>query len=71
VTTTPIPLNEKELLVYNCPRCNMHTEQRDYGPCFRCIEELRVKMNLEKKNDVAADYIPKMNVVPNAIASKE
>ena len=54
-----------------CPRCATSTTDEFYGPCTPCREELRVTMAREKSEVVAAAYEPKMNVVPNQIATKE
>jgi hypothetical protein len=60
-----------ELLDIKCPRCRSASRERFYGPCTDCREELRQTIGSEKKvlEDVA--YEPKMNVVPNQIATKE
>lgn len=42
-----------------------------YGPCSVCVGELRSKIGLDRKEVGIADYEPKMNVTPNAVASKE
>jgi hypothetical protein len=42
-----------------------------YGPCANCVVELRAGQALNKQDAVLQDYIPKMNVTPNAVASKE
>jgi hypothetical protein len=54
-----------------CPRCSTSTTDEFYGPCATCRGELRVTMTREKSAVVAAAYEPKMNVVPNQIATKE
>lgn len=54
-----------------CPRCGASAQERFYGPCTSCREQLRATMGGEQKvlDDVV--YEPKMNVVPNQIATKE
>jgi hypothetical protein len=42
-----------------------------YGPCQNCVTDLRAGQALEKQAATVEDYIPKMNVTPNAVASKE
>jgi hypothetical protein len=54
-----------------CPRCNRAVVERFYGPCETCRAELRATLGNDGGDVVAAEYEPKMNVVPNAIASKE
>ncbi len=54
-----------------CPRCNDSVTERFYGPCESCRAELRATIAGEASDAEAVEYEPKMNVVPNAIASKE
>lgn len=44
---------------------------RYYGPCETCRDELRATQAGEKSDVPEAEYVPKMNVTPNAVASKE
>lgn len=57
-------------LAFTCPRCRRDVEEVGYGPCSSCRDELRA-LGGEKKDLVQEDYIPKMNVTPNAVALKE
>jgi hypothetical protein len=41
------------------------------GVCSRCRDELRAAFQREAKEVAVADYEPRMNVTPNAVASKE
>lgn len=61
--TDPLPLT--------CPRCGKSTEARFYGPCGACFDELRTTMGGEARHVEVADYEPKMNVTPNAVALKD
>jgi hypothetical protein len=63
-----LPENDLEL---TCPRCQRAVVERFYGPCDACRAELRASLGNDGSDVVAAEYEPKMNVVPNAIASKE
>lgn len=54
-----------------CPRCGASAVERFYGPCDTCRADLRQKLTGEKSDLIADEYEPKMNVTPNAIASKE
>lgn len=55
-----------------CPRCASSLQGEDfYGVCAHCRSELREVFSDDSRDVVAAEYEPKMNVVPNAIASKE
>jgi hypothetical protein len=52
-----------------CPRCH-GPGGRYYGPCDSCRAELRARVRGEAAVlDVA--YEPKMNVVPNQVATKD
>jgi hypothetical protein len=58
-------------LDYSCPRCRRATIGRFYGPCDTCRDELRIAYLSEARNVEAEEYVPKMNVTPNAIATKD
>ena len=60
-----------ELQTVTCPRCRSEVEQRFYGPCERCVTELRAKFDAVARDVEAAEYIPQMNVTPNAVATKD
>ena len=54
-----------------CPRCGTATAERFYGPCTSCRAELRMKFLSEGREVEVAEYVPKMNVTPNAVALKD
>ena len=54
-----------------CPRCGATNEERFYGPCTACRGDLRAKYLGEGRIVEVAEYVPKMNVTPNAVASKD
>jgi hypothetical protein len=56
---------------YTCPRCNTSVRQRFYGPCASCRDELRATVAGEARHVEVAEYVPKMNVTPNAVALKD
>ncbi|MCU1394190.1 MAG: hypothetical protein JWM34_2618 [Ilumatobacteraceae bacterium] len=56
---------------FECPRCHESASARFYGPCDTCRATLRATMGTEARDVVAAEYVPKMNVTPNAVALKE
>ena len=60
-----------ELLEFTCPRCGLEAQADFYGPCPTCVGELGAVMHLTGAGLAAGDYVPKMNVTPNAVASKE
>ncbi|MCU0310456.1 MAG: hypothetical protein MUE36_05900 [Acidimicrobiales bacterium] len=54
-----------------CPRCALTSTVRYYGPCDDCRSALRMSYAGLARHVEAAEYEPKMNVTPNAVASKE
>jgi hypothetical protein len=54
-----------------CPRCGRDVEERYYGPCAACREELRAAFQREARVVEVAEYEPKINVTPNAVATKD
>jgi hypothetical protein len=59
------------VLSFTCPRCGSSVDDRFYGPCPSCREELRAALGGPAREVEAAAYEPKMNVTPNAVALKE
>ena len=55
----------------DCPRCGREVEERFHGPCESCRAELRATFTHEGRIVEVAEYEPKMNVTPNAVALKE
>jgi hypothetical protein len=53
-----------------CLRCGAETMLRFAGPCPACAEELRAKFQGEGRA-VSDEYVPKLNVTPNAVALKD
>jgi len=62
---TPLPTS--------CPRCKKSLGEAEYyGVCATCAADLRSTYSGEPRSDIeAGEYEPKMNVTPNAVASKE
>lgn len=60
-----------EPLSFTCPRCAALTLGRFYGPCDACRSELRAAYAGEAREVEVAEYEPKMNVTPNAVALKD
>lgn len=56
---------------FTCPRCHTEVSERFYGPCDSCRTELRAALGGDKKQVETGDYVPKMNVTPNAVALKD
>ena len=58
-------------LTITCPRCGHEASERFYGPCSSCREELRSTLGGDARALDTAEYEPKMNVTPNAVALKD
>lgn len=57
-----------------CPRCGSLLDaaaDRFYGPCTDCRAQLRAKFLGDGRAVEVAEYEPKMNVTPNAVALKD
>jgi hypothetical protein len=53
-----------------CLRCGKQTAMRFSGPCAMCAAELRAQFRRDARA-IDAEYEPKMNVTPNAVALKD
>ena len=56
---------------FPCPRCGTDATEAWYGPCTSCRDQLRASYAGEAREIDAAEYVPKMNVTPNAVATKD
>ena len=56
---------------FTCPRCQSPTETEFYGPCAGCRTELVNAYRSDGRVVELAEYEPKMNVTPNAVALKD
>jgi len=54
-----------------CLRCGAETMSRFAGPCPACTQELRAMFEGRARAVEDAEYVPKMNVTPNAVALKD
>jgi hypothetical protein len=54
-----------------CMRCHRTAPMRFYGLCTPCREELHRIFEGEARDVGVAEYEPKMNVTPNAVALKD
>lgn len=54
-----------------CPRCRSGVDEDFYGPCDSCRVELRATIRGVAREVDVAEYVPKMNVTPNAVALKD
>ena len=68
MATDPAPLDPVD---FTCPRCGLGAAERFYGPCTACRAQLRATLGGEGREVEAAAYEPKMNVVPNQVATKD
>jgi hypothetical protein len=70
-TVATMPSDTLADLEFVCPRCQRAASETFYGPCHECRTELRSVFAGEAREIEVVAYEPKMNVVPNQIASKE
>jgi hypothetical protein len=56
---------------FDCPRCKSATIEEFYGPCTVCRAALHAKFESVGRVVDVAEYEPKMNVTPNAVALKD
>ena len=54
-----------------CFRCRAQAPMRFAGLCDGCRAELRATLGNEGRTVEAAEYVPKRNVTPNAVALKD
>ena len=59
------------MLTFDCPRCRRPTEADLYGPCSDCVTELRARYAGRAREVEVAEYEPKVNVTPNAVALRD
>lgn len=58
-------------LSIECPRCGQSVTTRFYGPCEACAAALGEAYPGLGREVEAPEYEPKMNVTPNAVATKD
>ena len=56
---------------FSCPRCQSPVDDEFYGPCNTCRGELAAMYSGLGRTVDVAEYEPKMNVTPNAVALKD
>jgi hypothetical protein len=66
-STDPVPATR----AFACPRCHTEVTEAWYGPCTTCCADLRLSLSGEARQIDTTDYVPKMNVTPNAVATKD
>jgi hypothetical protein len=60
-----------DVIDFTCPRCNADVVEAFYGPCESCRGELVAALGGDARDIETAAYEPKMNVVPNQVATKD
>ena len=70
-TRDPEEMTVPDAIDFTCPRCSASVTDTYYGPCDTCRADLRATLGGEQRDVAVGDYIPKMNVTPNAVASKD
>ncbi|MDG2039836.1 MAG: hypothetical protein P8J30_05080 [Ilumatobacter sp.] len=56
---------------FSCPRCQTSAVDDYYGPCATCRSDLVAKFSGLGRAVRVAEYEPKINVTPNAVALKD
>ncbi len=56
---------------FDCPRCGRPATAEYWGPCAECRDDLATRSARDARDVEVAAYEPKMNVVPNQVATKE
>lgn len=56
---------------FDCIRCGAVAPMRFRGLCPDCRTQLRDGSRRESRDIEVAEYVPKMNVTPNAVALKD
>jgi hypothetical protein len=54
-----------------CMRCGTAARLRFAGPCPHCVAELSARFPGLARDVATEEYAPKMNVTPNAVATKD
>jgi hypothetical protein len=73
VSLSQIPVVDG-LLQFDCPRCHFPVTERLYGPCGTCRAGLNEKFYRTPGSvpgPGSSRFEPKMNVVPNFVATKD
>jgi hypothetical protein len=68
VPATDLDLSPLEM---DCVRCGTPALMRFRGLCDACRDELHTKFARDGREMEVEEYVPKMNVTPNAVALKD
>lgn len=63
----PVPQQQ----TFACPRCGTEATEAWFGPCTTCRQDLHAVYAGLARDVSTAAYEPKMNVTPNAVATKD
>jgi hypothetical protein len=64
-------VDDYDVVEMACLRCGAPARLRFLGPCDACVAELDAKFDGVARAVDAQEYVPKMNVTPNAVALKD
>ncbi|HEX4492795.1 MAG TPA: hypothetical protein VH914_16435 [Acidimicrobiia bacterium] len=64
-------VDDYDLIDTTCMRCGQAVRMRFRGACDACVAELDAKYQGIAREVEAEEYVPKMNVTPNAVAVKD
>lgn len=56
---------------FACPRCATTVDERFYGPCAPCRAALSATLRRDATEMTSERFEPKINVVPNHVATKD
>jgi len=56
---------------FDCIRCGAVSPMRFRGLCDDCREQVKEGLRRDAREIAVAEYVPKMNVTPNAVALKD
>jgi cytidine deaminase len=68
---TTVDSQARGTTAFDCPRCGATVDSDFYGPCGQCRQVLRATIAADARQVESAGYEPKMNVTPNAVATKD
>ena len=58
-------------MTFTCPRCGTAVDERFWGPCGSCRDQLAASLQGEARDVQVAAFEPRMHVVPNQVATKD
>ena len=56
---------------FDCIRCGVVSPMRFRGLCADCRDRVKEGLRRDAREIEVAEYVPKMNVTPNAVALKD